>query len=240
MVSTIGARVERRDVPIRSSRDRLARWLELHPANLGTLPSEAVMALNNLLETARLGSENAQDLFRELLRLKETAAELDQLARVDILTAVANRRAVEEKVNEEWERAVRYRRPLAVLLVDVDHLKAINDRHGHAAGDRLLRAVADRLKAVLRGGDMLGRVGGDEFVVICPETDAAAAQQLADRLMQAAVADPLDVEDMKLSISLSIGWAVRESERQPQELLRAADDALYRAKAEGRGRSLGR
>ena len=236
----MGGRTERRDVHTRSSRDRLARWLDLHPASLGTLPTDAVMALNSLLDTARLGSENAQNLGRELLRLKETAAKLDELARVDILTAIANRRAVEEKLNEEWERAVRYRRSLAVLVVDVDHLKEINDAHGHAAGDHLLRVTADRLKAALRGGDMLGRLGGDEFVVICPETDAGAANQLADRLVQAAVAEPLEVDGATVPISLSIGWAVRESEKSARELLGAADDALYAAKAQGRGRSRGR
>jgi diguanylate cyclase (GGDEF)-like protein len=223
----------------RAYRDRLARWLDLHPATLAALGQEPLHALTTLLDTARLSSGRAHQLGIELEDLKATAQELEELARRDSLTGAANRRAVDERLLEEWERAVRYERPLAVFIADVDHLKKVNDEYGHPAGDRLLKEVASRLQSVLRSGDMFGRLGGDEFVVICPETTADVADQVAHKLIEAATAKPVEVTDQSVDISLSVGWAVSGDEEQARQLLSAADDALYSAKAGGRGRSHG-
>ncbi|MFY9615244.1 MAG: GGDEF domain-containing protein [Candidatus Dormiibacterota bacterium] len=241
MSATAGAgdRLERRDLQARAYRDRLAQWLDLHPASLAALGREQLHALTTLLDTARLSSGRARQLGIELADLKSTARDLEELARRDTLTGAANRRAVEERLLEEWERAVRYQRPLAVFIADVDHLKQVNDEHGHPAGDRLLKAVANRLQSVLRSGDMFGRLGGDEFVVICPETTAEVADQVAHKLIEAATATAVDTGDQSIDVSLSVGWAVSGGEEQPRQLLSAADDALYAAKAGGRGRSHG-
>ncbi|MDP9325613.1 MAG: GGDEF domain-containing protein [Candidatus Dormibacteraeota bacterium] len=241
MSATAGAgdRPERRELVARAYRDRLARWLDLHPASLAGLGEEPLHALTTLLDTARVSSGRARQLGIELEDLKATAQELEELARRDTLTGAANRRAVEERLLEEWERAMRYRRPLAVFIADVDHLKQVNDAHGHPAGDRLLKEVANRLQSVLRSGDLFGRLGGDEFVVICPETTAEAAAQVAHKLIEAASATPVEVSERRVDVSLSVGWAVSGDQEQARQLLSAADDALYSAKASGRGRSHG-
>jgi diguanylate cyclase (GGDEF)-like protein len=241
MSATAGAgdRVERRDLATRAIRDRMARWLDLHPATLATLGHEPLHALSTLLDTARFTAGRAGRLGVELEDLKATARELEDLARRDTLTGAANRRAVEERLLDEWERAIRYRRPLAVFIADVDHLKQVNDAYGHAAGDSLLKDLAQRLQATVRAGDLFGRLGGDEFVVICPETSAEAADQVAQKLIQAVAAAPVEAGDQTVAVSLSVGWAVSGGEEQPRQLLSAADEALYAAKASGRGRSHG-
>jgi diguanylate cyclase (GGDEF)-like protein len=241
MSATAGAsdRVERRDLATRAIRDRMALWLDLHPATLATLGHEPLHALSTLLDTARFTAGRAGRLGVELEDLKATARELEDLARRDTLTGAANRRAVEERLLEEWERAIRYRRPLAVFIADVDHLKQVNDSYGHAAGDSLLKDLAQRLQSTVRAGDLFGRLGGDEFVVICPETSAEAADQVAQKLIQAVAAAPVEAGDQRVAVSLSVGWAVSGGEEQPRQLLSAADQALYAAKAGGRGRSHG-
>lgn len=231
-----GGRPERRDLVARSSRDRLARWLELHPASLSALDQQPLQALTALLETARLTTGRARQIGQELIDLKTTARELEQMARVDSLTGMANRRALEEKLAAEWERSVRYKRPLAVFIADVDHLKLINDEYGHGAGDLLLREVAGRIKAVLRTVDTFGRLGGDEFVALCPETGEESAAMVGPRVLSAASAAPLRYGDKEFAVSLSVGWAVTRDEHRAEDLLSRADDALYRAKGT-RGRA---
>ena len=240
MTATVSAgRNDRRDPVARANRDRLARWLDLHPASLAFLGQEPLLALTTLLDTARFSAGRARRIGLELIDLKTTARELEELGRLDSLTGAPNRRAAEEHLRLEWERAIRYDRPLAVFIADVDHLKQVNDSYGHAAGDVLLREVATRLQSVLRAVDHFGRLGGDEFVVICPETDAEVAEQVAEKLIRMAAAEPIVAQQTKIAVSLSVGWAVSRGEDQPRELLTAADEALYAAKTDGRGRSRG-
>jgi diguanylate cyclase (GGDEF)-like protein len=233
-----GGRSERRDLVARTSRDRLARWLELHPASLSALDHAPLQALTALLETARLSTGRARHINRELTDLKTTARELEEMARRDVLTGMANRRVIEERLAAEWERAVRYRRPLTVFIADVDHLKQVNDAFGHPAGDQLLREVAGRLKAVLRTVDTFGRIGGDEFVALCPETGEDSAAKVGPKLVAAASATPVRYGDHEFTVSLSVGWAVTGDEPRSEDLMSRADDALYRAKT-SRGRARG-
>jgi diguanylate cyclase (GGDEF)-like protein len=147
----------------------------------------------------------------------------------DALTGLSNRRFVLTQLAGQVSGARRHERPLSVAIVDVDHFKSINDTRGHAEGDRVLVAVAMALRAHLRAEDQLGRLGGEEFLALLPDTDAAAAQAAAEKL-RASVAET--------GVTVSIGWAAWEGE-SPEELVRRADAALYEAKAAGRDRVVG-
>lgn len=161
---------------------------------------------------------------------------LRRLSLTDPLTALANRRELQRRLIEERARARRHRQPTAVLLIDVDRLKDINDERGHRAGDQALLAVAEALRAVTRATDLPARLGGDEFALLAPETSAPDARALAVRLRAAlagATADPrvtVSIGIADRSIGGARGWD------DPDALLEAADRALYRAKAEGRDR----
>ena len=157
--------------------------------------------------------------------------QLEQLSTTDPLTGLHNRRALSLQLEHEHSRSRRSRTPLSLLFVDVDNLKRINDRDGHAAGDRALRAVGNALAATLRSSDIGGRWGGDEFVVIAPNTTRAAAVRLAERLR-------LELVREAVRTTTSIGVATFDPARHPADysdaLLRDADAALQRAKAGGR------
>ena len=128
---------------------------------------------------------------------------------------------------------MRHRRVLALVRVDVDHFKAINDTHGHQAGDQVLAEVARRLAGAVRGGDELARWGGDEFVAILPGTDKPGALRAAERLRAAVAAAPVQAAETELAVTVSVGWA-HWSGDTPDDLLARADRALYRAKDAGR------
>lgn len=155
-------------------------------------------------------------------------------ARTDALTGLLNRRALEEFAQLELKRGDRFATPLSAILCDIDHFKAINDRDGHAAGDRVIRAVGERLRAELRETDAFGRWGGEEFIAILPDTPAAAAQVLAERMRAAIEAGP--VGDGGPRVTMSLGVAQRAPGGEWDLLVKAADEALYRAKAQGRNR----
>lgn len=160
---------------------------------------------------------------------------------VDPLTGLLNRRQFDSTLAAEVARSVRYGLPLSLLLIDVDRLKLINDLHGHRLGDRALISVADAMRMVTRSADISARFGGDEFAVIAPSTSARAARELATRLrgaIQQVV--PAASAGCLTELSVSIGVADLQSlsprEPTPQDLLEAADRAMYRAKANGRDR----
>jgi diguanylate cyclase (GGDEF)-like protein len=168
--------------------------------------------------------EAEQEHSRDLLR------QLERLSREDALTGLANRRWWDETLAQEFERARRNDSGLAVLLCDLDRLKEINDRYGHAAGDRVLVAVADVLRDRVRIGDLPARLGGDEFGVICPDTTLAAASALAEDLSaRFAELNPADISVP--AVTVSMGAACREpTDLSPNEIVLRADDQLYRVK----------
>jgi diguanylate cyclase (GGDEF)-like protein len=166
--------------------------------------------------------------------LGRKADSLVRLAAEDPLTGLLNRRAMEERLEQELQRTARYGEPLSVLLMDVDGLKQINDAQGHAGGDRALRAVAKAMREQSRAIDLAGRWGGDEFLIAAPNTDAAPATHLAERIRRAVVegADgPAPTISVGVATCREQGRAVAAS-----RLLALADDALYRAKQLGRNR----
>ncbi len=158
---------------------------------------------------------------------------LARQALTDELTGLANRRHGAHQLEREIALCVRHGRILALVRVDVDHFKAINDTHGHQAGDQVLAAVASRLGEAVRGGDELARWGGDEFVAILPDTDKAGALRAAERLRAAVAAAPVEAAGASLPVTISVGWAHWAGDT-PDDLLARADRALYKAKDAGR------
>ena len=169
-------------------------------------------------------------------RQRARSRALARLALQDPLTGVANRAALEATATEWLAAARREQQPLSVLLLDLDHFKAINDRHGHAAGDTVLRACAAAWQAQLRSSDLLARTGGEEFCVLCAQADAEAAAAVAAPLLEATRALRLPQVDPALQVRVSIGIAQWERGESLATLLDRADAALYRAKQRGRDR----
>ena len=172
-------------------------------------------------------------LTRPLLRAFRWTEEQANEARIDALTGLANRRAVEEILAAEISRAQRFAHDLAVVLLDLDRFKEINDSFGHAAGDVMLRAVSRLLTSLARQGDTVSRWGGEEFVVVLPETDLAGAQRFAERLRRTIEAH--SVGDMHTSASCGVATMLPDD--TVEELIGAADQALYQAKSNGRNRT---
>ncbi len=167
-------------------------------------------------------------------------ARLEQLAHTDPLTQILNRRALTERITAEMERALRYDATLALLMIDLDHFKRVNDTFGHLVGDDVLRDVAQLLTETIRGNDIVARYGGEEFLVLLPETDDAGAESFAERIRVAVEAHEFNsaAEGSVLRLTASIGVAVFPAARieSVEDLFARADAALYRAKADGRNR----
>lgn len=156
---------------------------------------------------------------------------LETMARTDPLTGLPNRRAFQEVLQREWLRARRYARPLGLFLLDLDHFKQINDQYGHLAGDQVLRQVASALRGTIRETDFIARYGGDEFVVLLPETEASQGAQVAQRLTRAVEELHFAGVPEGIRCSLSIGMAFYPQDADsPEKLLEVADQRLYQAK----------
>ena len=172
-------------------------------------------------------------LARPLLRTFRWTEEQASEARVDSLTGLANRRALEEILAAEISRAQRFAHQLAIVLLDLDRFKEINDSFGHAAGDVMLRAVSRLLTSLARQGDTVARWGGEEFVVVLPETELGGARRFAERLRRTIEAHAVG----EMQTSASCGVATMLPEDTVEDLLGAADQALYQAKTNGRNRT---
>lgn len=169
-----------------------------------------------------------------------THQRLEEEAITDELTGVPNRRAATERMWEELSRSKRTGEPLAVLMLDLDHFKNVNDRYGHAVGDAVLRATAARMRGAVREYDVLCRMGGEEFVILAPRTDLAQAVSLGERVRQVVAESPLlTVEGEPVRVTVSGGAAVScGADAIVDAILARADRALYQAKADGRNRIL--
>ena len=170
-----------------------------------------------------------------LLCTDRSQRELERAARVDYLTDVYNRRAIEELGTRAIASARRHGVPLALQVVDIDHFKRINDELGHAAGDLALVRAVERIRECLRAEDVLGRLGGEEFIVLMPNSDGASATAAAERIREAFSARPLDLRGQSRKVTLSIGVAVlAPADRLFSQLLQRGDRAMYAAKHAGR------
>lgn len=201
-------------------------WLPLTPltyrsAELGVVLEAMLLAL---ALASRMRSQDRARLHAE------------RLAGQDSLTGLPNRRAFFGAAAGPWNIAVRRNRPLAVVVLDIDHFKAINDQYGHEAGDRALVEVARRLAGSCRAGDVLARWGGEEFVLLLPETDLAQACALAERIRQALERQPVPHGGRSFALTASCGVAQRLAHGSLEALIREADEWLYCAKREGRNR----
>jgi diguanylate cyclase (GGDEF)-like protein/PAS domain S-box-containing protein len=180
------------------------------------------------LEAAHLVLKNALDLEK-------------QLARTDPLTSVNNRRYLYELAEHEFQISTRYQQPLSVMMIDIDHFKNFNDNYGHAVGDEILKRVTQTAAEELRTVDVIGRYGGEEFIVLLPMTNAEQAYTLAERIRRAAQAQTLSTDKGDTSITLSIGIIERKTitpAETVEEAFRRADDAMYAAKQAGRNRTV--
>ncbi|HLY67084.1 MAG TPA: GGDEF domain-containing protein, partial [Chloroflexota bacterium] len=166
-------------------------------------------------------------------------AVIGHMAVTDGLTNLANRKHLDSMLAEEVQRAQRHTRALAVLMVDIDHFKKINDVHGHLTGDRVLAGMGLLLRQRLRAGDRVGRYGGEEFCVVLPETDLPTAMSIAENLRALVATNPFPVESKRLAVTVSIGAAGLTPQMQATDLYRAADRMLYQAKNDGRNRVCG-
>ncbi len=177
--------------------------------------------------------------YHVLSRWRQRENEIRVLSLTDPLTQLSNRRSIMSTLDQEVARSCRHDPPLAILLVDLDHFKNINDTHGHPAGDLVLRAAAQSLANSIRQNDHIGRYGGEEFLIILPETTTDSARQLAERCRTQIEALRIETSSGKtLQITASFGLFCNENNRcdTPESMLHLADEALYEAKNSGRNR----
>jgi len=197
------------------------------------------MGLSTLLAQLRANTRHLEQRVEErTAQLLVANEQLQRLAVTDPLTGVANRRALFEALGREIDRYRRHPRDLAVIMFDIDGFKAVNDRHGHAAGDRVLQHVASLAARAVRSTDTLARYGGEEFAIIAPETDGEQARQVAERI-RTAISSGSEVAGEKgpMRVTASFGVAMLEADDAgPESVMGRADAALYAAKAAGRDR----
>jgi two-component system cell cycle response regulator len=224
-----------RNVPVLAisegdSNARLVRGLEIGVNDYLMRPIDK----NELL--ARVRTQIRKKRYTE--RLRDNVQMSIEMAITDPLTGLYNRRYMESHLNSLLEQAVSRNKPLTVLVLDIDYFKAINDTHGHDAGDDVLREFSFRIKKSIRGIDLACRYGGEEFVVVMPETDLTVATMVAERLRRRIATEPFPVQNGSntLEVTISIGISALGKEDTAASILKRADMALYRAKRDGRNR----
>ena len=226
----------------------LYRWQIITAMGLigvqAVLITALVLALRSRRRTLNelAGERNSLEdrILQRTLELLQANRKLEELATTDPLTGIANRRKMTEQIAQELERARRCHHPLSLLMIDIDHFKRINDTYGHEVGDQAIVMTANLLSTSLRAMDAVARFGGEEFVVLMPETHIAVAYLAAERLREQAAQLQLQAEGgMPVQLTISIGVAAADplgTPDSPSSLLVRADKALYRAKKEGRNK----
>ena len=166
--------------------------------------------------------------------------EIYKMTIVDALTGAHNKRYFLEFLEREIARCARYRRPLSLLMFDIDHFKQINDKHGHLTGDYVLRELSRRLLGRVRREELLARYGGEEFAAVLPEADLTGARTFGEQIRRLVAEQPFEYEGDKFPVTVSVGVAcVEGSDIDVTAFIKIADDNLYRAKREGRNRVVG-
>ncbi|MHB9028355.1 MAG: GGDEF domain-containing protein, partial [Candidatus Latescibacterota bacterium] len=190
------------------------------------------------MERAQQESENMKKNFRTLIGqvIDKNKTLLEEIQR-DPLTEILNRRTYEISLAAEFDRYIRYRKPFSLVFFDVDHFKNVNDRYGHEAGDRVLRAISRKVRDILRKPDIFARYGGEEFVVILPETNLDSGISAAKKIRELVEETVFEYEGNRVPITISLGvTGVNSGDTDPTQITLRADKHLYRAKTEGRNR----
>lgn len=189
-------------------------------------------------EELRKLNEKLEALVEERTKeLKVANEKLSQLAITDSLTQIFNRRAIFNLLNQELRRSIRYTRPLAVVMIDVDHFKPFNDTEGHILGDQALKKLTETLKKNLRTTDIIGRYGGEEFLLIMPETNLDSAFEICNRLRTIIEKTEFSGKNCTKNLTISMGLSTfPEKGMTPEELINMADSSLYEAKKQGRNK----
>jgi len=198
-------------------------------ALVGVVLVFAVYVIYQQTMIIRMRNELA-DQIQNLAKVQMLTDEVYKLAALDQLTGLYNRRSGEQRLAEEISRAVRYERPLTILLADLDGLKQVNDHFGHAAGDLILKGFSERLRKAIRGSDLAVRLGGDEFLVLLPECRADEVRHVLNRLEGLEV----DFDGKKIPVRFSRGWTDYKPGETAEEFMRRCDETLYENKRAGK------
>lgn len=195
----------------------------------------------NLALVTQYNRELEQQIAERTAELSEMNRKLQQLSEIDGLTGIANRRKLDIELDKEWRRAIREKRPLALLMIDIDHFKEYNDQYGHPAGDRCLQLVAEVLTSLIhRSGELVARYGGEEFVVILPGHTIQTARAIAEKIRYAIQSKQMphlgNPSLPVVTVSIGVASTVPDQDKEPSTLLNQADACLYQAKHEGRNR----
>lgn len=194
-----------------------------------------VAAVSNPICDKDGNARGIRSSIRDISVQKELEVELQRLAATDSLTGTLNRRAFLEKATEEIYRAARYDKPLTVAMFDLDHFKEVNDTYGHHVGDRCIVMLAEIVKSSIRQSDLFARFGGEEFVLLLPETELAPALQLCERLRRKVEMQRIETDSGEISVTASVGLAdFQQNTTTLDEIIARADSALYTAKRNGR------
>jgi len=199
---------------------------------------ETLDRLTKQVKLFRIESDFTKKLARnKQVELEAVMVQASEVAQIDALTFLVNRRMIVRELQSEVLRAERYNNPLSISVVDIDHFKDVNDTYGHLVGDESLRQVAYQLRDHIRHPDMAGRYGGEEFLILLPNSNSNAAAEQAARLCKQVRETAIEIEDHVLNITISIGIAqFRNGEDTWETLLNRADTAMYEAKNNGRDR----
>ena len=218
--------------------DHLFFFAEPASSSKNKITKDYIKITNQFADITRELKKTRQDLVVKEEKYKTTLKELKRLAICDGLTGIYNRRRIMEVLTLEVERASRYQTSLAILMLDLDHFKYINDRFGHQIGDLVLKTVAETMEKALRKVDVIGRYGGEEFMVVLPQTGIDAAKILAERLRNEVENMDFNLDSIdQLCITASLGIAVFDHEKDDVDsFVNRADQALYWAKDTGRNR----
>jgi diguanylate cyclase (GGDEF)-like protein len=216
------------------------QWWVAEPVNpqslFTTLVALAMANILGIIFSSWLHNHRLTE-FRARLEENRVKEELSRLASTDDLTGALNRRKIMELAAGEYERFLRERRPLSVVMIDIDRFKKLNDTYGHEAGDLILTSFTAYVAKGLRHGDIWGRLGGDEFVLVLPDTPVEQAEAVAERL-RLGLGEPVVWQGQQLPFTISSGIAAaREKDRSIEPVIKRADKALYSAKRKGRNRT---